>query len=86
MRGYDAVRFAQAATEGAQLRRYGDRDIYFHPAVWAKVRLDDGTELTGPTLQDGARICVLALVGAGAPRVVRLTPASDVGLLQPPRR
>jgi hypothetical protein len=86
VRGYDAVRFAQAATEGAQLRRYGDRDIYFHPAVWAKVRLDDGTELTGPTLQDGARICVLALVGAGAPRVVRLTPASDVGLLQPPRR
>jgi hypothetical protein len=86
VRGYDAVRFAQAATEGAQLRRYGDRDIYFHPAVWAKVRLDDGTELTGPTLQDGPRVCVLGLVGAGAPRVVRLTPTSDVSLLQPPRR
>jgi hypothetical protein len=84
VQGYDAVRFAQAATEGAQLRRYGDRDLYFHPAVWAKVKLDDGTEFMGPTLQDGPRVCVLGLVGPGAPRVVRLTASSDVVLLQPP--
>jgi hypothetical protein len=86
VRGFDAVRFAQAATEGAQLRRYGDREIYFHPAVWARVRLDDGGELMGPTFQDGARVCVLGLVGPGAPRVVRLTQTSDVALLQPPAR
>ncbi|MBM4283063.1 MAG: PilZ domain-containing protein [Deltaproteobacteria bacterium] len=86
IRGFDAVRFAQAATEGAQRRRYGDRDMYFHPAVWACVRLDDGVELQGPTLQDGARLCVLGLVGPGAPRVVKLTPASDVVLLPPPGR
>jgi hypothetical protein len=83
--GYDAVRFAQAASEDVQRRRYGSRDIYFHPSVWAKVRSDAGAELMGPTLQDGAHICVLALVGPGAPRVVRLTTTSEVSLLKPPK-
>lgn len=83
--GLDAVRFAQAATEGAKRRRYGDRDIFLHPAVWAKVELDDGSALVGPTLQDAARVCVLALVGQGTPRVVRLTRDSRVVLVPPPR-
>lgn len=82
--GYDAVRFAQAAAPEVQVRRYGDREIFFHPSVWAKVR-EDGVELMGPTLQDGARVCVLALVGPGAPRVVRLSEESQVSLLKPPR-
>ena len=38
----------------------------------------------GPTLQDGPRVCVLALVGPGAPRVVRLDESSKVALLKPP--
>jgi len=82
--GYDAVRFAQTATDDVQRRRYGDRDIFFHPSVWARVVVDDH-ELMGPTMQDEGRICVLALVGPGAPRVVRLSPQSKVSLLKPPR-
>lgn len=82
--GFDAVRFAQAASEEVQVRRYGDREIYFHPAVWAKVTLDEGPMLMGPTLQDGGRVCVLALVGPGAPRVVRLEEGSRVTLLKAP--
>lgn len=82
--GYDAVRFAQTATDDVQRRRYGDRDIFFHPAVWARVVVDDA-ELMGPTMQDQGRICVLALVGPGAPRVVRLSPQSKVSLLKPPK-
>jgi hypothetical protein len=82
--GYDAVRFAQTVADVVQTRRYGDRDIFFHPSVWAKVTNDEG-ELMGPTMQDEGRVCVLALVGPGAPRVVRLTPQSKVSLLKPPR-
>jgi hypothetical protein len=82
--GFDAVRFAQTAADVVQTRRYGDRDIFFHPSVWAKVTSDEG-ELMGPTMQDEGRVCVLALVGPGAPRVVRLTPQSKVSLLKPPR-
>ena len=68
----------------AQRRRYGDRDIIFHPSIWAKVIVDDA-ELMGPTLQDGEHVCVLALVGPSAPRVVRLSSSSTVSLLKPPR-
>ncbi len=82
--GYDAVRFAQTASEDVQRRRYGDRDIYFHPSVWARIVVE-GHELMGPTLQDEGRICVLALVGQGAPKVVRLSPQSTVSLLKAPQ-
>ncbi len=82
--GFDAVRFAQAVSPDAQRRRYGDRDIIFHPSIWAKVIVDDA-ELMGPTLQDGEHVCVLALVGPSAPRVVRLSSSSTVSLLKPPR-
>lgn len=83
--GLDAVRFAQAAADDVQVRVYGERRIWFHPSVWARVH--DGTsELMGPTLQDGDRVCVLALVGPGAPRVVRLDDDSKVKLLKPPTR
>lgn len=81
--GLDAVRFAQAANDEVQMRIYGDRQIWFHPSVWARIR-EEGTELMGPTLQDGDRVCVLALVGPGAPRVVRLDEASQVKLLKAP--
>ncbi len=82
--GLDAVRFAQAADDDVQVRRYRDRDVFFHPSVWARVNAGGG-ELMGPTLHDGVRVCVLALVGPGAPRVVRLDDDSDVKLLKPPR-
>lgn len=83
--GLGAVRFAQAAAEDVQMRVYGDRHIWFHPSVWARVD-DEGTSLMGPTLQDGDRVCVLALVGPGAPRVVRLDEDSKVKLLKPPAK
>lgn len=83
--GLDAVRFAQAAAEDVQKRRYGDRDVYFHPSVWVRVTGDDGSEVMGPTIHDGVRVCVLALVGPGAPRVVRVDEGSNVSLLRPPR-
>ena len=82
--GFDAVRFAQAASSQGQRRRYGDRDIFFYPTVWANALVHDD-ELMGPTMQDGEHVCVLALVGPGAPRVVRLTSSSKVSLLKPPR-
>lgn len=82
--GLDAVRFAQAADDDVQQRRYGDRDVYFHPSVWARVTEDSG-ELMGPTFHDGVRVCVLALVGPNAPRVVKLDAASRVKLLKPPK-
>jgi hypothetical protein len=80
------VRFAQTANNDVQVRRYGNRDIWFHPSVWAKVSLDDGSELMGPTLQDDGRVCILALVGMGAPRVVKLDAKSRVKLLKPPSK
>lgn len=83
--GIDAVRFAQAANDEVQVRVYGDRQIWFHPSVWARIQ-ESGSELMGPTLQDGDRVCVLALVGPGAPRVVKLDDASQVKLLKPPAR
>jgi hypothetical protein len=83
--GLDAVRFAQAAADDVQVRRYGDRDVFFHPSVWARVKVE-GSELMGPTLHDGVRVCVLALVGPGAPRVVRLDEQSAVSLLKPPAK
>lgn len=81
--GLDAVRFAQAANDDVQMRVYGDRQIWFHPSVWARVS-EAGSELMGPTLQDGDRVCVLALVGPGAPRVVKLDEESAVKLLKAP--
>ncbi|MCC7074817.1 MAG: PilZ domain-containing protein [Deltaproteobacteria bacterium] len=83
--GLGAVRFAQAAAEDVQTRVYGERQIWFHPSVWVRVQ-DAASELMGPTLQDGDRVCVLALVGPGAPRVVRLDEESKVKLLKPPTR
>ena len=82
--GLDAVLFAQTATDEVQTRRYGERDLHFHPSVWAKVVVD-GDELMGPTLQDKGRVCVLALVGPGAPRVVKLDRDSEVTLLKRPK-
>ena len=81
--GIDAVRFAQAANDDVQMRIYGQRQIWFHPSVWARIS-DAGSELMGPTLQDGDRVCVLALVGPGAPRVVKLDDDTKVKLLKPP--
>jgi hypothetical protein len=83
--GFDAVRFAQAAASDVQKRRYGERDIFFHPSVWAKVVVDNA-ELMGPTMHDEGHVCLLALVGPGAPRVVRLSPSSTVSLLKPPSK
>lgn len=82
--GLDAVVFAQAASEVVQTRKYGDREIFFHPTVWAKVVDEKGSELMGPTLQDQEHVCLLALVGPGAPRVVRLTKDSKVRLMKSP--
>ena len=82
--GYDAVRFAQAVATDVQVRRYVDREIFFHPSVWAKVK-EAGRELMGPTMQDGQQLCVLGLVGAGAPKVVRLSETSEVSVLKRPR-
>lgn len=84
--GLDAVRFAQAAADDVQVRRYGEREVFFHPSVWARVKGDDGSEVMGPTLHDGVRVCVLALVGPGAPRVVRLDEDAKVSLLKPPSK
>jgi hypothetical protein len=82
--GLDAVVFAQAASEDVQIRKYGDREIFFHPTVWAKVVDEKGSDLMGPTLQDQEHVCLLALVGPGAPRVVRLTKDSKVRLMKSP--
>lgn len=82
--GLDAVRFAQAADDDVQQRRYGDRDVYFHPSIWARV-IEESGEIMGPTLNDGVRVCVLALVGPNAPRVVKLDETSKVKLLKPPK-
>lgn len=81
--GLDAVRYAQAANDEVQVRVYGERKIWFHPSVWARIHEGD-SELMGPTLQDGERVCVLALVGPGAPRVVRVEEGSRVKLLKAP--
>ncbi len=83
--GLDAVVFAQAANENVQTRRYGDREMLFHPTVWAKLQDEGGSELMGPTLQDREHVCLLALVGPGAPRVVRISKESKVRLMKSPK-
>lgn len=79
--GVEVIRRAQAAAERVETRVYGDRVIQLFPEVWARARDGDGHELMGPTMQDGDRTLLLALVGPGAPRVLRLRPDEHVTLL-----
>jgi hypothetical protein len=83
--GFLAVRAAQTAASDVQIRRYGDKDIFFYPSVWARVR--EGTDgLMGPTMHDGIRVSILALIGSGTPRVVHVDEQSAVELLKPPQQ
>ena len=77
----DALRVAQGATAQVERRTYGDRTIELFPQVWARSRQADGFDVMGPTLRDGQRCLMLVLVGAGAPRILRLDDGSDVKLM-----
>lgn len=79
--GVEVIRRAQAAAERVETRVYGDRKIRLFPEVWARATDQEGHELMGPTMQDGDRTLLLALVGPGAPRVIRLRPDESVTLL-----
>ena len=80
--GVAAVRFAQARADQVQTRTYGERAIKLFPEIWARARDRAGNEVMGPTMEDGPRVCVLALVGPNTPRVVKLDDDSQVTLLK----
>lgn len=82
--GVELIRRAQAEAERVETRRYGEREIRLFPDVWARANDADGREVMGPTMQDGDRTLILALIGAGAPRVVKLRPDESVSLLGKP--
>ncbi|MBN2362107.1 MAG: PilZ domain-containing protein [Deltaproteobacteria bacterium] len=80
--GIEAVRFAQARADQVQTRIYGERSIKLFPEIWARARDREGNQVMGPTMEDGPRVCVLALVGPNTPRVVKLDDDSQVELLK----
>jgi len=80
--GVAAIRFAQARADQVQTRTYGERAIRLFPEIWARTRDREGNEVMGPTMEDGPRVCVLALVGPNTPRVVKLDEDSKVELLK----
>ncbi len=82
--GVHAVRFAMARAEQVQSRAYGERTMRLFPELWVRARDRDNFEVMGPAMEDGPRICLLALVGHRAPRVVRLLEESDVTLMRKP--
>jgi hypothetical protein len=81
LEGTDAVLAAQSSSETVQTRTYGERSIKLFPEVWARAVDDAGREVMGPTMRDGDRTLLLALVGPESPRVVRLEVARQVSLL-----
>lgn len=79
--GVGGVLLAQASAQLVQRRSYDEREIDLFPDVWARAVDDSGHEVLGPTMRDGERTLLLALVGSGAPRMVPLESATDVSLL-----
>ena len=83
LQGLAALRQSVLEAQIVQTRVYGERAMRLFPELWARLPTEQG-ELMGPTLEDREHLCLLALVGPGSPRVVRLHQDSPVKLMQKP--
>lgn len=80
--GRAAIQAAQARATQVERRHYGDREIELFPQVWVRAKDKDDAEVMGPSMRDGDRVLLLALVGPGAPRVVRVSENTPCSLMQ----
>jgi len=83
LHGLAALRQAVIEADDVQTRVYGERSMRLFPELWVRLSTGQG-ELMGPTLEDREHLCLLALVGPGSPRVVRLDENSPVKMMQKP--
>ena len=83
LQGIAALRQSVREAQVVQTRVYGDRAMRLFPELWARLKTKQG-ELMGPTLEDREQLCLLALVGPGSPRVIRLDADSDVSMMKKP--
>lgn len=74
---------AMDASERVQTRTYGARTLKLFPDLWLEVqRAAWPAPARGFALEDGKALCVFVLVGADAPRVVRLESGDVVSIIR----
>jgi len=80
----DELRRLIAASQRVQTRTYGQRTLRLFPDVWLEVErpLAWPGPVRGFTMEDGPALCLFALEGKDAPRVVRLEPGDVLSLIR----
>ena len=74
---------AMDASERVQTRTYGTRTLKLFPDLWLEVqRAAWPSPARGFAMEDGKALCVFVLVGAAAPRVVRLESGDVVSIIR----
>lgn len=82
---FEEVRAAMAASQRVQERTYGTRTLRLFPDVWLSAyatETSDTKPLRGFAVEDGSALCLFALAGPGAPRVVRLNDGDYVAIIR----
>lgn len=74
---------AMDASQRVQTRAYGSRTLRLFPDLWLEVqRAGWAVPARGFAMEDGKALCVFVLVGADAPRVVRLEGGDTVFIIR----
>ncbi|MEW6432615.1 MAG: PilZ domain-containing protein [Myxococcota bacterium] len=78
------VRRLLGASQRVQTRTYGERTLKLFPELWLEVERPSAWPgaLRGFAMEDGPALCVFALEGKGAPRVVRLEAGDLLSLIR----
>lgn len=74
---------AMDASQRVQTRTYGSRTLRLFPDLWLEVqRAAWTTPARGFAMEDGKALCIFVLVGADAPRIVRLETGDSVFIIR----
>ena len=74
---------AMDASQRVQTRTYGSRTLKLFPDLWLEVQRPAWpSPARGFAMEDGKALCVFVLVGADAPRVVRLESGDVVFIIR----
>jgi hypothetical protein len=74
---------AMDASQRVQTRTYGSRTLRLFPDLWLEVqRASWPTPARGFAMEDGKALCIFVLVGADAPRIVRLESGDVVVIIR----
>ena len=74
---------AMDASQRVQTRVYGTRTLRLFPDLWLEVqRASWTTPARGFAMEDGKALCIFVLVGADAPRIVRLENGDNVFIIR----